>query len=282
MIAGTCSLNRDAPTSDTLFIIQDITPHKELEAELDRVARKSAAISKAKSEFMDIVSHELKTPLNGIFGIAQLLELIGDQNTVELVHDLLSSARRLHRIIDEIIEYTSFDSSEVSTGETVNIMTLLFVTAEKYQLVARQNDLSFVIALNELLDADFLVDAKCLGKVVSVLLDNAVKFTSQGEIRFEANLIESAGNRASLNILIADTGHGMSERILANPFTPFQQDENSLNRSHEGLGLGLAIVGKLLKLIDGSIEFISTINRGTNVWLTIPVQRRLARTSEVL
>lgn len=274
VIAGTCSLNREAPTSDTLYIIQDITQHKVLENELARVARKNEAISQAKSEFMAIVAHELKTPLHGIFGTAQLLELTAGPAESELGKELQSSTKRLMKVVDEVIQYTSFDAHEVDASESTHLSTRLFVEAEKYELRARQKGLAFDMVLAEALDADFCIDAKCLGKTLSILLDNAVKFTNQGRIRLEAGLDASAGEWTTLDILVADTGVGMSERFLANPFVPFQQDDNPLNRRYEGLGLGLSLARKLIERLDGSIHISSAIDQGTRVRVAIPVRRQ--------
>lgn len=276
VIAGGCSLIKNAPMSDTLYVIQDISRHKQLEDELAKLAQKNAAISQAKSEFIAIVTHELKTPLHGILGAAQLMELTVAQDDDGLTKELQSSTQRLMRVVDEVIEYTSYDLREGDAEEAANLSTLLIVTAEKYDLRARQGGIEFATELSAALDAEFCVDAKCLAKIVSVLLDNAVKFTHQGHVRLEASLDESGGDRAMLDVLVADTGVGMTERIAANPFVPFQQDESPLNRRHEGLGLGLALARKLVDRLDGSITLSSETNRGTRVRVRLPIRRPVA------
>ncbi len=273
VIAGTCSLSRDAPISDTLYIIQDITPHKELEEELANLARKNEAISHSKSEFMAIVAHELKTPLHGILGTAQLFELTPGVAEVELTHELHSSAKRLMRVIDEVIQFTSYDLHEVAAGEVMNLKTLVFITAERYELRARQTGIGFDLAIADALDVEFIVDAKCLGKIIAIVLDNAVKFTHQGHIQVGAAISELSDEHALLHIVVTDTGIGMSDRITANPFAPFQQDDNSLNRRYDGLGLGLALAKKLIDRLEGSIALSSALNQGTHVEISIPVLR---------
>lgn len=273
VIAGTCSLSREAPTSETLYIIQDISSHKELEERLAKSALKSEALSQAKTEFTNMVTHELKTPLHGILGSAQLLEQTAGADEAELARELQTSAKRLARIVEEMIQYSSYDLQEVDRSKAVNLSVLLFTHAEKYEIQAGQNGVDFKLSISEALDADYFVDGKYVAKVAGILLDNAVKFTRNGHILMEASLDKGSKDHENLSILIADTGVGMSERILADPFVPFQQDDHPLVRRHDGLGLGLALARKLIDRLDGSIAFTSTLGHGTSIKVTLPIRR---------
>lgn len=272
VIAGICSLNRDDPTKDTLFVVQDITKHRLLERDLAEAARKAQALSQAKSEFMAIISHELKTPLHGILGNAQLLEMSCADTEAPLIGDIRHSSTHLLGIIDGIIEYASYDlRTPDQSSEPSNLAHLLFMASEKYSILAEQKGLRFEMAIAETCDREFVVEPKYVIRVIAAVLDNAVKFTSEGAIALSAALQPASTSAPALTVTITDTGVGMDEQALAKVFVPFQQGEAAATRAHGGLGLGLALAKKLMDRLDGSIDVASRPGQGTTVRLSFPL-----------
>jgi hypothetical protein len=258
-------------------IAEDITERKRAESEREalllreRVARREAeAASRAKTDFLAVVSHELKTPLNVINGFADLL-FDGDAGELSAIQRrhlerIQASSRQLGELIDEVLSYSRLESGpDAPHLQPVDVGVALRHAAAEAQPAAREKGLSIAISGHD--DTCIaLTDPARLRRLLQSLLSNAVKFTESGEVRVEARRESSA-----VSVTVADTGIGIAPEHLERIWEPFWQVEHPLVRRAGGTGLGLSVARRLAELMGGDIEVRSEPGAGTTFTVRLPV-----------
>lgn len=245
---------------------------KESNNELIIASKKAGESDRLKTEFLNNISHEVRTPMNGILGFTQLLLSPNLKTTdKEFYIDIISNnGNQLLKIIDDIIEISKLETKQVSINKTsVNINNLLSILFSEYENKTRKKELSLYIG-NKLSDESIqiLTDKVKLNIILRSFLDNAIKFTNSGSIELGCNIIES-NNTKSLQLYVKDTGIGIEKEKQKLIFKRFSQAESDLSRTYGGLGLGLSIAYENAILIDGNINFTSIKNEGSVFYITI-------------
>ncbi|HEX8692355.1 MAG TPA: PAS domain S-box protein [Longimicrobium sp.] len=259
-------------------IAEDITERKRAEAEREtlllreRVARAEAeAANAAKSDFLAVVTHELKTPLNVITGFADMLR-DGDAGPVtdEQRHCLdrvRAGARQLLGMIDDVLAYSRTDvHAEPARLERVDLRALLAEAAAQVEPAAREKGVSLVVEPGAPCPAD--TDPRRLREVLARLLGNAVKFTERGQVC--AAVRREPGAFA---LTVADTGIGILPEHLEKVWEPFWQAEHPLVRRAGGTGLGLSVARRLAQLLGGDVEAESVPGEGSTFTVRLPAVR---------
>ena len=256
-------------------IAEDITERKRAEAEREallereREARAQAeAAAAAKSDFLAVMSHELKTPLNVISGYADLLHdgeagalADGQRGPVERIR---ASSRALLGMIDEILAYARDEQApDLARVEPVELGALLAEAAQQVRPAADAKGVALVVERNGPLVAP--TDRERLRQVLCGLLANAVKFTEAGEVRAAAHR-----DGAWLAVTVADTGIGIQPEHLDRIWEPFWQAEHPLVRRAGGAGLGLSLARRHARLLGGDIEARSTPGEGSTFTVRVP------------
>ena len=245
----------------------DISEIKQAEQELIR-------INKTKDEFLGMISHELRTPLNVIQGYSSLLEeeikIIENTDASSYLEKIHYAGQLLLRVVNNLLELSDLTAGNIKVDH-IPIDLDMIVTQLRYRLEkdieAHGNKLVFK---NKDIKP-FEQDLALLMKVLYELLMNANKFTEGGEIVLSISLQKRDGaDWISFNI--SDTGCGMTEETIKQIFSAFHQADSSLTRSYEGLGLGLSLVEKIVKLINGHIEVESELGKGSSFAILLPYQ----------
>ena len=217
-----------------------------------------------KNSFMATISHELRTPMNGIIGSLELIEQ-ADKNK-ESIETCLgtaeSSAQHMQSLIEDILCFAdSQTDSFVVVNEPFILSQVMTVTLDRYRKLCKAKQLTFTLECDEVFDLGLKGDAKHLLKVISHLLDNAVKFTSSGEVKLsikqELEGVPEEGQIA-LRVHVEDTGIGIDQNKQAAVYDIFRQVDASFTRGHGGLGIGLAICHALVRAMEGAISFTSS------------------------
>ena len=250
----------------SLFLMRDVTS-EQASFDLLKAARKSAEKAAAmKSTFLAHMSHELRLPLASIIGFAELIEE-GDTNPdfkefASLIHE---SGQRLLDTINAVLEATRLDQHTLLPAfTTVNLAPAIESVVKRMQPLVKGGDVILSATTGPQLKVK--ADAAFLERILNNLIGNATKFTQKGTITVSW---EEEGENAVVHI--ADTGIGIASSFLRTAFDEFTQESSGPTRSHDGSGLGLSIVKKLLEMMDGSISVSSIKDKGSTFTFRLPL-----------
>ena len=228
----------------------------------------------AKSEFLANISHELRTPMNGILGMVDLA--LGTQlNPVqqEFLKGIKSSAESMMTLINDILDFTKIEAKKVvleSIG--FDLEDLLYEIVSSFSLQAHKKKLELIYDLPPGIHPKLIGDPGRLSHVLSNLIDNAVKFTETGEIAVSVKEESRANDRVGLLFTVADTGIGISDTKQQVIFEVFTQADGSMTRKYGGSGLGLAICLQLVQLMGGRIWVQSEPGAGSQFHVSLSFQ----------
>jgi PAS domain S-box-containing protein len=246
----------------------DITGRIEAARSLDEALTRAEAANVAKSRFLATVSHEFRTPLNGILGMADLVLDTGlDAEQRTYVEAVRTSGKALLSLIDGILDFSRIESGRLDLAAAPFDLAALAEGVVEL-LAPRAQDKGIEIALDLAEDLPSLVigDADRVRQILVNLAGNAVKFTLVGGVGIE---IARAGDGVALTV--RDTGPGIPSERIPLLFEEFEQGDGSASRRHEGTGLGLAITRRLVARMEGRIEADSTVGHGSHFTAILPL-----------
>ncbi|KQW97780.1 ATP-binding protein [Flavobacterium sp. Root420] len=238
---------------------------REKNKELILAKNKAEKASKARSEFLSTVSHELRTPLNAINGITHLLLEDNPKKTqLKYLESLKFSGNYLTTFINEILEINKIDSTKVEIENiSFNLKELLFNIQSSLKELATANKNYFNLEIDKTIPDNLIGDPTKLSQIILNLINNALKFTQNGNVNVIAKLYAIEEETATVYFEIIDTGIGIPEDKLQTVFESFSQGSIEVNRKYGGTGLGLTIVKKLIELLGGEIKLKSEVGKGS-------------------
>jgi len=249
----------------------DITERTIMEKELIKAKENAEASDRIKTAFMNNISHEVRTPLNGIIGFGNLLshQNVTQSEREEYVFLLKTSSDRLLRTITDYIDVSLLAAgSHKPIIREMDIGKFLQNMVKKYDRLCIINHLSLLLKVPEFPHVSILhTDEEFLQKIFHALLDNAFKFTKKGSIS-----IGYIVHPGEIEFFLSDTGIGISSEVLEKIFIPFMQGDHTTTRSYEGSGLGLTIAVGLVRLLGGDIKIESEVGIGTTVIFSLPYE----------
>ena len=257
----------------TQIIIADVTHSVEVEKTLQKAKEKAEEAAQAKTQFLATMSHEIRSPMNGIIAMSTLLQ---ESNLKAEFHDMSSvinqSANALLSIIDDILDFSKIESGKLDIEVTeFELLPLLKSIGELIAPKFQQRDVEFVLDVSQSLPQTLHGDANRLRQIIINLVGNAEKFTSRGYVRLKVRAIEGQSDQeVSVSFAVEDTGIGIQAETLPLLFTPFTQAETSTARQYGGSGLGLSICKHLADLMGGTVAAISELGEGSTFTCTLP------------
>jgi signal transduction histidine kinase len=235
------------------------------------------AANQMKSEFMANMSHELRTPLNAIIGFSELMisELFGPLGSPayrDYATDILHSGRHLLDIINDILDISKIETGRMElTLEDVGVSELIDSCRRAVEPKAQKAGLVLLTDVSD--DLELVADAIFLKRIILNLLVNAVKFTPTGTVTVSARRLEASPDRPDIvELIVQDTGIGMTEEQIQIALIPFRQVDGSLSRQHEGTGLGLPLAKSLTELHGGTLTIESVPDVGTKACIQLPAR----------
>jgi PAS domain S-box-containing protein len=240
--------------------------------ELARALTQAQAAAKAKSQFLATVSHEIRTPINGVLGMTELLAATSlSQEQLQLLHMLQSSGNSLKGIINDILDFSSIDAGKLDLDNaTFSLADLLDDLKQDFAVQAQEQDLQLSLQYSPNLPAWVMGDASRLRQVFSNLISNAIKFTPKGDVAISVLATETPD---VYQATIRDTGIGMSPAVLSHLFNAFMQANASTTREYGGTGLGLVISASLVQRMHGRIWVESEVGQGSSFHFTFHAPR---------
>jgi signal transduction histidine kinase len=254
----------------------EIARHAETVKALEAARDDALAASRAKSRFLACISHELRTPMNGIIGMTEiLLDAPRTPPDQDCLNTLKSSAESMLTLVENLIDYAESESGKIQlTLASFNPRTQIHRQLVECEQRARTKGLQLTAEIGPEVPPLVVGDARRIRQVFAHLLDNAVKFTPRGEIEVQVGVRAREGRSLCLEASIRDTGVGIPREKQRTIFEPFTQADNSSTRPFDGAGLGLTISNQLLTLMNGRLWVKSEPGHGStfhfNCWVELP------------
>ncbi len=251
-------------------IMQDITLRKEIEEEIKKAKNDAEKSNRLKTLFLGSLSHEVRTPLQAIMGFVEILEndnLPSDQRASYL-NIVMRRAKDLMLIIDSLLDIASIESGEIEANP--QRFSYSSVVDELHSRFLESNDLHgkdlTITNHNELpSDLELNMDPVHLKQVLTNLMRNAMKFTNEGSITIKSEVLDEG-----IKVSVIDTGIGINQEKINTIFQPFRQAHEGHSRSQGGIGLGLSICKKMIKLWGGELKVESEERKGSTFSFNIP------------
>jgi signal transduction histidine kinase/ActR/RegA family two-component response regulator len=236
--------------------------------------RRADAAAKAKGEFLANMSHEIRTPLNGVIGLADALsrtELAPNQR--EMLKMILGSGKALTGLLGDALDLARADSGALTlVDEPFDVRDAIGSAAYLFETIAREKGLTFEVTFDVPPPGAVAGDALRIKQVVSNLISNAVKFTSQGGVVVAVSLSPGAFGKQILCVAVRDTGQGFGEEVKTRLFKRFEQGDSSVTRRFGGSGLGLSIAQRLAQMMNGRIVCDSIPGEGSVFAFTVALE----------
>lgn len=271
------SIERVETDDETFFVsfIRDISDRKQAERELVDARDRALAGEKTKSRFLAIMSHEMRTPLNGLLGMLDLMrQTKTDQKQRFYIENMEFSGRVLLDLINNVLDLTKLETDvDVLNNSSFDPERLIQEVMASQLALARKNENQLHYEWVGDVAQGILSDRARLRQILLNLVNNAIKFTRNGDITVEAEILEplTVDGRHELELRILDTGCGIPETELDRVFDDFETVDNDYDRNAEGSGLGLGIVRRLVRMMGGQIGVESEVDEGSLFWVRLPI-----------
>ena len=261
-----------------LMAMRNVTDDKKLELDyqerLRRAAQEAERANIAKTDFLRRMSHDIRTPINGIRGMVDISRFYKDDQVKqeECRNKIMLASSFLLDLVNSVLDMNKLESGEVKLEEKPFRMSrLLKETSGVLEMQARECGITLNVC-NEADEHDCLIGSPVhLGQVLQNIIGNAIKYNNDsGTVDVTCREISYDGNTAGFEFVCADTGIGMSEEFQQHAFEPFAQENESARTSYAGTGLGLPITKELVQQMGGSISFRSAPGEGTEFRIIIP------------
>ncbi len=268
----------DGTPKSYIGMFVDITKSKEQEMQLIDALKRAEAANEAKTTFLSHMSHDIRTPINGIMGMTSIaLKHIDEQEQVlDCLHKIDGSSHHLLSLVNDILDMSRIDAGKIVIAhEHFDLISLVGDCSSiiRGELVGRQ--IHFEADTAKVMHHRLIGDALHLRQIIINILGNSVKFTHDGDtisIRVQELNSDPEDTTHVFRFELEDTGIGMSEDYLPTLFDPFSQADNGSRTHYSGTGLGMAITKKLVDLMGGTIQVESKLNVGTKMILEFPLE----------
>lgn len=253
---------------------KEIKVRERIQKDLEKAKKEAEKDNEFKSSFMARMSHEIRTPLNAITGMAYLLKKTQVSLTQKMYVERITQASiNMLNIINDILDYSKIEAGKVELENISFSMDQVIqnvVNIVSYKI--EEQKIGFKLSKDPLLPNWFFGDPKRIEQILLNLLNNAAKFTDEGEVSLEIRLVAKENEEYHLSFTVKDTGIGMTKDQTDKLFVPFTQGDTTINRRFGGSGLGLSIVKNLVDLMGGQIQVFSTPGEGSTFILHLSLK----------
>jgi PAS domain S-box-containing protein len=271
-----CSVNLIDMDDDDFFLVSyiDITERKRLELQLVEAKKVAEQATVSKSSFLANMSHEIRTPLNAMIGFADLLDTTPlNAQQKEYLSAINVSGKNLLTIINDILDFSKIEAGMLSIEKIpFSPQQLIHSVYTMFFRKAQGKNIKLFNTIDPAMPALVKGDPTRLNQIMINLIGNAIKFTNEGSVSVDAEVLEKSNQQAIIRISVKDTGIGIAPEKLFSIFERFTQAESDTTRSYGGTGLGLSIAKKLVELQGGTIRVNSVPEKGSEFSFVIPFE----------
>ncbi|SFG71041.1 ATP-binding protein [Pontibacter chinhatensis] len=257
-----------------LIILRDLTRSNNYKSRLIQAQKEAVKLARAKEAFVANMSHEMRTPLNVVLGFTQQLRhtpLRPDQ--ADHLEAIDGAGQHLLHIVNDVLDLSKMEAGKLQINRTPFALRQLLTQVEQaFALKASSKDISLSFRVEATIPDNLNADALRLKQVLFNLVDNAIKFTHQGQVTVDVRLRSQRRSRLALSIAVSDTGIGIPQERLQHVFGEFNQADDSILRKYGGTGLGLSISKKLVDIQGGTLTVSSVPDEGTTFTIVLPMQ----------
>ena len=274
------------PTEYLLMGI-DTTNKLRLTKQARQAGEEAEAAQKVKNEFVANVTHELRTPVNGILGnTRELLDTVRDEKNVQKLRMIERGCKDMNALINNILDFSKLEAGKFSLEKRkFHFREMLDYVKANHHSKITEKGLDFFVTISPDIPEYIIGDELRIVQILNNLLSNACKFTSVGKISLEVVKTAQEGNRIELFFLVLDTGIGIDKEGQDKLFKSFSQVDASISRRYGGTGLGLNISKQLVEMMDGKIRVQSELHKGTmfsfHIWVDLPEEEAARETDKV-
>ncbi|MEJ2749793.1 MAG: response regulator, partial [Anaerolineae bacterium] len=267
-----------------LIVLHETTERQRFEVALQKAKDEAETAAASKSAFLANMSHEIRTPLNGVIGMAELLRNTPlNSEQVELVEIIYTSSDTLLAIINNILDFSKIEAGKVELEqEPFDLRDCLEVSLNLISTRINASSVKLAYYIDEQTPNTYIGDVIRLRQILVNLLNNAAKFTEEGEICVDVNSELVGGDQYRLHFAVKDTGIGIPADKISSLFQSFTQVDVSTTRKYGGTGLGLAISQKLCQLMGGNIWIESQVGHGSTFHFTIVAAKSAEQPARLL
>ncbi|MFA5256618.1 MAG: ATP-binding protein [Opitutales bacterium] len=266
----------DGGTDSIVVLALDMTEKRQVEEALLRAKQDAERADRVKTQFLSVMSHETRTPLNGVLGFASVLrETPLNEEQMGYLDRIVESGQNLLRLLTDIVDLARLEAGEGKKNlEPISLTALVYQFAERYRIACQaKGRIDFDLDVDQRMPDFIESDNDMLSRILSSLLDNAVKFTDMGRVKFAVSWIaKDRDGRSGVTFTVSDTGPGIAPEIARSIFNPFSQGDTSHTRRHGGLGLGLTIAHRLTAQLEGRLTFETKIDVGSTFKFFLPAK----------
>jgi two-component system, sensor histidine kinase and response regulator len=258
------------------LVSREIDRRTKLEVELRRAQEAAITASALKSQFLATVSHEVRTPLNGIIGMSELIRNKAQGELHKYAGVIHDSGRSLLRIVNDILDFSRIEANRMELElQEVRLSSLFETAAELFTTPSLEKRVVLTAIYPQAFEHFFAADGARISQVMHNLVGNSLKFTSSGHVALSGEVLAVEGSEYKIRICVSDTGSGIQPEKTHVIFQPFEQGASEHQRG--GTGLGLSISKRLVEMMGGSIHFTTQAGKGSKFWFDLPL--RLLRAS---
>lgn len=258
------------------FFLQSLILSFRFSKKLKTATIQAQAASAAKADFLSVITHEMRTPLNGILGITRFMKFDEESNEKRKNLDLIeSSGQNMLSMVENILEYINLDSEHITIDSKPTSIKAMFEKLKNSFLTkAHEKGLDFDYEVDENIPDELKMDGEKLFVILYNLIDNGIKFTNKGKVNYKVKISDQRASHLVLHFTVNDTGIGISEEKQQLIFNSFTQMEGGSKRKYGGTGIGLSVACRLLEALGTTLELSSKQDIGTTLQFNVSLESK--------